>query len=181
MVSPPPPPLHSPPPPYMILGWFNLQLARLTSSPHTKSILKTWLPSSLVHIRLLHPSPRCPPSHTLPPSPMQTDEKMRALDLKHSPSLVLLFNWSFISDNQFISLLAAGCIDLLSQAKVKCTLLLPQRRQLQAGVPARDILCYLFFLLRVFLVSTNLPLAVTHCIIDFRGFFQVYHTFPPEC
>lgn len=111
------------------------------------------------------------PSHTLP-SPMQTDEQMRALDLKHSPSLVLLFNWSFISDNQFISPLAAGCIDLLSQAKVKCTLLLPQRRQPQAGVPAMDILCYLFFLLRVFLVSPNLPLPVTHCIIVFWGYLK---------
>lgn len=52
-----------PPGPYMIFGWFNLQLAGLTSSPHTKSILKSWLTVSGVHIWLLHPSP-CPLSHS---------------------------------------------------------------------------------------------------------------------
>lgn len=41
------------------------------------------------------------------------------------PSLVLLFNWSFIGDNQFIPSTAPGSIDPLSRRKVKCALPLP--------------------------------------------------------
>lgn len=76
------------------------------------------------------------PSSTPPPLPSalwsspspRTDEKMRALVSELPPSLVLLFNWSFIGDNQFIPTLAPGCIDLLSRGKVKCALPLPPNR-----------------------------------------------------
>lgn len=113
MVSPPPPPLHSPlpPPPYMILGWFNLQLARLTSSPHTKSILKTWPPSCLVHIRLLHPSPPRPPLTLSHPPPCRLMRRWELLTWSTLPVLFFcLIGVLLVTINSFLSRLQAALI-----------------------------------------------------------------------
>lgn len=106
------------------------------------SIQKKWtsLAISPAHIWLPRLFPR--PLFLTPP---RTDEKMRALVSELSPSLVLLFNWSFIGDNQFISTSAPGCIDLLSQRKVKCTVPLPPCWKPQALMPAMDISFNLIF------------------------------------
>lgn len=99
-----------------------------TCNTRTESVWKkrTWITITAAHI--------C--SDTLPQpasalwssSSPRTDEKMRALVSELPPSLVLLFNWSFIGDNQFIPTPAPGCIDLLSWGKVKCALPLPPNR-----------------------------------------------------
>lgn len=101
--------------------------------------------------------PRLPaPQHTsdslscpraLPSSPRGLMRRWELLVSEFSPRLVLLFNWSFIGDNQFISISAPGCIDLLSQRGVKCTVPLPLHYKPQALILIVFVIFIFFYFL----------------------------------